>query len=102
MLGRSYLVNTDYVLRIQPGRQLLTFRWTNSEQRRRFALRHPQGRYRNWSIFLKNGRIMSFRTHAIFFRTLANIMGTHWQRNMYFCNRKGAVDTVNKSHASKQ
>jgi DNA-binding LytR/AlgR family response regulator len=26
MLGRSYLVNTDYVLRIQPGRQLLTFR----------------------------------------------------------------------------
>lgn len=26
MLGRSYLVNTDYVLRIQPSRQLLTFR----------------------------------------------------------------------------
>ena len=26
LLGRSYLVNTDYVLRIQPGKQLLTFR----------------------------------------------------------------------------
>ena len=26
MLGRSYLINTDYVLRIQPGRHLLTFR----------------------------------------------------------------------------
>jgi DNA-binding LytR/AlgR family response regulator len=26
LLGRSYLVNTDYVLRIQPNRQLLTFR----------------------------------------------------------------------------
>lgn len=26
LLGRSYMVNTDYVLRIQPGRQLLTFR----------------------------------------------------------------------------
>ena len=26
LLGRSYLINTDYVLRIQPGKQLLTFR----------------------------------------------------------------------------
>ena len=26
LLGRSYLVNTDHVLRIQPGKQLLTFR----------------------------------------------------------------------------
>lgn len=26
LLGRSFLVNTDYVLRIQPGKQLLTFR----------------------------------------------------------------------------
>ena len=26
LLGRSYMVNTDYVLRIQPGKQLLTFR----------------------------------------------------------------------------
>lgn len=26
LLGRSYLINTDYVLRIQPRRQLLTFR----------------------------------------------------------------------------
>lgn len=26
LLGRSYLVNTDYVLRIQPSKQLLTFR----------------------------------------------------------------------------
>lgn len=26
MLGRSYLVNTDYVLRIQPSKQILTFR----------------------------------------------------------------------------
>lgn len=26
LLGRSYLVNTDYVLRIQPSRQILTFR----------------------------------------------------------------------------
>ena len=26
LLGRLYLVNTDYVLRIQPGKQLLTFR----------------------------------------------------------------------------
>lgn len=26
MLGRSYMVNTDYVLRIQPSKQLLTFR----------------------------------------------------------------------------
>lgn len=26
MLGRSYLINTDYVLRIQPGKHLLTFR----------------------------------------------------------------------------
>jgi DNA-binding LytR/AlgR family response regulator len=26
LLGRSYLINTDYVLRIQPNRQLLTFR----------------------------------------------------------------------------
>lgn len=26
LLGRSYLVKTDYVLRIQPGKQLLTFR----------------------------------------------------------------------------
>lgn len=26
LLGRSYLVNTDYVLRIQPGKHLLTFR----------------------------------------------------------------------------
>ena len=26
LLGRSYLINTDYVLRIQPSRQLLTFR----------------------------------------------------------------------------
>ena len=25
LLGRSYLVNTDYVLRIQPSKQLLTF-----------------------------------------------------------------------------
>ena len=25
MLGRSYMVNSDYVLRIQPSRQLLTF-----------------------------------------------------------------------------
>ena len=25
LLGRSYLINTDYVLRIQPSRQLLTF-----------------------------------------------------------------------------
>lgn len=26
LLGRSFMVNTDYVLRIQPNRQLLTFR----------------------------------------------------------------------------
>ena len=26
LLGRSYLINTDYVLRIQPSKQLLTFR----------------------------------------------------------------------------
>jgi DNA-binding LytR/AlgR family response regulator len=26
LLGRSYMVNTDYVLRIQPSKQLLTFR----------------------------------------------------------------------------
>ena len=26
LLGRSYMVNTDYVLRIQSGKQLLTFR----------------------------------------------------------------------------
>lgn len=26
LVGRSFLVNTDYVLRIQPNRQLLTFR----------------------------------------------------------------------------
>lgn len=26
MVGRSYMVNTDYVLRIQPSKQLLTFR----------------------------------------------------------------------------
>lgn len=26
LLGRSYLVNTDYVLRIQPSKQMLTFR----------------------------------------------------------------------------
>ena len=26
LLGKSYLVNTDYILRIQPSRQLLTFR----------------------------------------------------------------------------
>ena len=26
LLGRSYLINTDYVLRIQPSRQILTFR----------------------------------------------------------------------------
>lgn len=26
LLGKSYMVNTDYVLRIQPGKQLLTFR----------------------------------------------------------------------------
>ena len=26
LLGRSYLVNTDFVLRIQPSKQLLTFR----------------------------------------------------------------------------
>lgn len=26
MLGRSYMVNSDYVLRIQPGKQRLTFR----------------------------------------------------------------------------
>ena len=26
LLGRSYLVNTDYVLRLQPSKQLLTFR----------------------------------------------------------------------------
>lgn len=26
MLGRSYIINKDYVLRIQPSRQLLTFR----------------------------------------------------------------------------
>ncbi len=25
MLGRSYLINSDYVLRIQPGKHLLTF-----------------------------------------------------------------------------
>lgn len=25
LLGKSYLVNTDYVLRVQPGKQLLTF-----------------------------------------------------------------------------
>ena len=25
LLGRSYLVNTDYVLRVQPSKQLLTF-----------------------------------------------------------------------------
>ena len=26
LVGRSYMVNTDYVLRIQPSKQLLTFR----------------------------------------------------------------------------
>ena len=26
LVGRSYMVNTDYVLRIQPSRQILTFR----------------------------------------------------------------------------
>ena len=26
LVGRSYMVNTDYVLRIQPNKQLLTFR----------------------------------------------------------------------------
>jgi DNA-binding LytR/AlgR family response regulator len=26
LVGKSYMVNTDYVLRIQPGKQLLTFR----------------------------------------------------------------------------
>lgn len=26
LLGRSYMINTDYVLRIQPSKQLLTFR----------------------------------------------------------------------------
>ena len=26
MVGKSYLVNTEYILRIQPGRQRLTFR----------------------------------------------------------------------------
>ena len=26
LLGKSYMVNTDYVLRIQPSKQLLTFR----------------------------------------------------------------------------
>ena len=26
LLGRSYLVNTDYILRLQPSKQLLTFR----------------------------------------------------------------------------
>lgn len=26
LLGRSYMINTDYVLRIQPSKQILTFR----------------------------------------------------------------------------
>ena len=43
LVGRSYMVNTDYVLRIQPSKQLLTFRVNRfgtlqSKQRQRLLI----------------------------------------------------------------
>ena len=40
MLGRSYLVNTDYVL-VQPGRQLLTFRVNKLGTTKKICIKAP-------------------------------------------------------------
>ena len=53
LLGRSYLVNTDYVLRIQPSKQLLTFRMNKDGTIKKICIKATAKALQQLEVFME-------------------------------------------------